>query len=302
MQRPRREHRHSLRAPPLSALARSPGDSSMSTTARSTKAGRPPGWFANRPLAQKFGALIGVAVLALGALLLSALLGAGKIGSASADLADVNDAENLVLQIDTRASELKVDGYKTLVRPDPAAELDELSGDVQTAQGLLDELDTIPLTGSSASTVADLQSTFGQYTDAITAFINTGVADQAAARAQYENIQKANDLSDGAVGAAKDALAAESDAAHSVLDQEISRLRVISLISVAAGLVFLVLISVLTVRSITGPVRRVKTSLEALAQGDLTVDTHVRSKDEIGQMAAALDTAQGSLREVMGVV
>src|SRR3954470_3914830 len=144
----------------------------MSTTARSTKAGRPPGWFANRPLAQKFGALIGVALLALGSLLVSVLIGAGNIGAANEELTQVHQAEALVLQIDTRASELKVDGYKTLVRPDPAAELDELAGDIETAQGLLDELDTVPLTGTSASTVADLQSTFGQYTDAITEFIN----------------------------------------------------------------------------------------------------------------------------------
>jgi len=274
----------------------------MSNTARSSTAGRPPGWFANRPLAQKFGALIAVVVLAFGLLLSAVLIGNADISTANEDLANLNHAESLVLQLDTRASELKVDGYKTLVRPDPGAELEELTGDIQTGTDLLDELATIPLTGKSAAAVADLASTFGQYTDAITAFINAGIADQLGTRASWENIQKANDLSDGAVGAAKDALAAQSDAAQQTLDSAISRTRLITLVSAAAGLALIVLISVVTLRSITGPVRRVKASLEALARGDLTLDTHIRSTDEIGVMAAALDAAQANLREVMGLV
>jgi methyl-accepting chemotaxis protein len=274
----------------------------MSNTARSSTAGRPPGWFANRPLAQKFGALIAVVVLAFGLLLSAVLIGNADISTANEDLANLNHAESLVLQLDTRASELKVDGYKTLVRPDPGAELEELTGDIQTGTDLLDELATVPLTGKSAAAVADLASTFGQYTDAITAFINAGIADQLGTRVSWENIQKANDLSDGAVGAAKDALAAQSDAAQQTLDSAISRTRLITLVSAAAGLALIVLISVVTLRSITGPVRRVKTSLEALARGDLTLDTHIRSTDEIGVMAAALDAAQANLREVMGLV
>src|SRR4051812_24451872 len=258
------------------------------SVARSATAGRPPGWFANRPLAQKFGALIGVAVLALGALLLAVVFGAGKISEANTTLSHLNHAQEVVLALDTRASELKVDGYKTLVRPDPSAELEELTGDIQTGQELLDEVDAIPLTGESATAVADLASTFQQYTTAITQFVNAGAVDQVGMRAQWEDIQKANDLSDGAVGTAKDALAAQSDEAQTALDDAISQMRVLTLATVAAGLVLLVLISTLTVRSITGPVRRVKASLEALAQGDLTQDTHIRSRDEIGQMATAL--------------
>ena len=55
-------------------------------------------------------------------------------------------------------------------------------------------------------------------------------------------------------------------------------------------------------RSITRPVRPVKAALEALATGDLTVATGVTSTDEVGQMAASLDAAQASLREVLAAV
>src|SRR4051794_13061571 len=109
--------------------------------------GRSPGWFANRPLAVKFGILVAVLVLAFAGLLTAVLIGDAQKETASAQLADLNTAQALVLQIDTRASELKVDGYKALVRPVPAEELEELAGDSATAQGLIDELNQTPLTG-----------------------------------------------------------------------------------------------------------------------------------------------------------
>jgi methyl-accepting chemotaxis protein len=55
-------------------------------------------------------------------------------------------------------------------------------------------------------------------------------------------------------------------------------------------------------RQIVGPLRRVKDSLDALAEGDLTRDAGVTSADEVGQMAAALAQAQASLREVLSGV
>jgi methyl-accepting chemotaxis protein len=55
-------------------------------------------------------------------------------------------------------------------------------------------------------------------------------------------------------------------------------------------------------RLIVAPLRRVKDSLDALAEGDLTRDADVVSRDEVGQMAAALSRAQGSLRDVLSLV
>ncbi|WP_448615008.1 methyl-accepting chemotaxis protein [Modestobacter sp. URMC 112] len=55
-------------------------------------------------------------------------------------------------------------------------------------------------------------------------------------------------------------------------------------------------------RQIVRPLTRVKASLEALADGDLTRDAQVTSADEVGQMAAALTQAQASLRSVLSSV
>jgi len=61
-------------------------------------------------------------------------------------------------------------------------------------------------------------------------------------------------------------------------------------------------LAVLVTRRITGAVRTVQRSLEAMAEGDLTVDAPVEWRDETGAMADALSAAQGSLRTALSQV
>jgi methyl-accepting chemotaxis protein len=263
---------------------------------------RQAGWFVNRPLSVKFGILVGTVVVSCGAVLGSVMIGDAAKTSASADLGHLNQAEALVLQLDTRASELKVDGFKALVRPNPSEQLSELADDIATPQDMLTQLNTIPLDGASADAVAGLEDSYGAYTDAITSFINSAVADQAGTRLEWEDIQAANDLTDGAVSAAKDALMAQSDAAQKHLDDVIAQSRLISIAIILGAIALIGLVSWLTLRSIKRPVQQVKAALDALATGDLTVATGVAANDELGQMASALDIALQSLREVMSSV
>jgi len=260
------------------------------------------GWFANRSLSAKFGFLVGAVALSCGGVVGSMIVGNNTIEEIDARSGQLNMAEAMVLQLDTRASELKVDGYKALVRSDPEAQLEELAGDVATAEELLAVLQTAELSGETAEAVDGVVESFGPYTDAISAFIESAIADQAGTTARWEDIQAANDITDGAVGAAKDLLISESVAAEQELSDAISRTQTISLVIAGLALVVIGFVSVLTMRSITRPVQKVKASLEALATGDLTVATGVTSKDEVGQMAAALDQAQASLREVLSSV
>ena len=250
----------------------------------------------------KFGILIGVVVVAFASLLSVVLIGNSTVRDATAELQDLADAETLVLQLDTRASELKVDGFKAVVRDVPAEQLPELADDIATPEALLQELAGIELEGEPAAAVADLQSSFGDYTAAIQAFVNGAVADQAATRLRWEDIQTANDLTDSAVGTAKDSLLAARAAAEVSLQDAVSRVEQIAVLVTGGALVVLLAISWFIMRSITQPLQRVKLALQALAGGDLTASSGVTSHDEVGQMAAALDSAQASLREVMSGV
>jgi methyl-accepting chemotaxis protein len=274
----------------------------VSSTAPPPPAAPRSSWFANRPIAVKFGILLAVVTLAFSGVVASMLVGNAGVRDASEHLDALNQARALVLQIDTRASELKVDGFKAIVRDDPEGQLAELADDIATPQALLAELGTIRLTGTSAEAVDALEASFTAYTDAITAFVDSAVADQASTRTRWADIQAANDLTDGAVGEAKDALVAEWAVAQEARDAAMARSQAITLGVAGAAVVVIAALSVLTTRSVTRPVHRVVASLDALATGDLSVPTGVRAGDEIGRMAASLDAAQESLRTVMATV
>ena len=260
------------------------------------------GWFADRRLAVKFALLVSVVVLAFAVLLTTLIASNAAVSRAHHETARLNDAEGLVLQLDTRASEFKVDAFRALVSSTPADELANLADDEATATGLLDELAAIPLEGESAEAVAELRDSFADYTTAIAAVVDAAVADQATARAGYPVIQEANDVTDGAVGTAKDALAAATSAADERMDAATSRADLLGSVAVAAGLLVVVGLSLLTQRSLARPIGRVQASLEAMARGDLTVASGVLARDEVGQMAAALETAQEHLRSVVAGV
>ncbi|WP_460683535.1 MCP four helix bundle domain-containing protein, partial [Modestobacter lapidis] len=62
------------------------------------------------------------------------------------------------------------------------------------------------------------------------------------------------------------------------------------------------LAGVVVARSITGALARVRRSAERLADGDLTHETGVDQRDDVGRMAAAIDAARESLRGLMSSV
>jgi len=71
------------------------------------------------------------------------------------------------------------------------------------------------------------------------------------------------------------------------------------LVLLATGVLLAVGLGVLVARSMTRGVREVQRVAEALAAGDLTATSGLDSRDEVGRMAAALDTAQENLRAVI---
>jgi methyl-accepting chemotaxis protein len=87
----------------------------------------------------------------------------------------------------------------------------------------------------------------------------------------------------------------ESDAAADTTE-------LVVLVGLLVGLLTLSGLGFLLTRGIVRPVRRVQRALEALAAGDLTVGAGVHSTDEIGDMAASLDSAQQNLRDVLATV
>ncbi|KQS66781.1 methyl-accepting chemotaxis protein [Modestobacter sp. Leaf380] len=257
---------------------------------------------AHRSLRTKAAVLLAVVLAAVGALVGTLLVGNARISEETSRLEQLSTAQTLVLQLDTRASELKVDGYKALVREDPAAQQADVVDDQGQVTDLLAQLAEIPLTGDSAAAVAGLTGAFETYVADIGSFVDDAVADQEGTRSRWADVQTANDVTDEAVGTAKDALAAEVAAAGAALTATTATTGWTAVAVALAGLLVIGWVGRTTLLSITRPVGRVQKALEALAGGDLTVSPDVRSDDEIGRMGAALERAQSSLRTLVGQV
>jgi methyl-accepting chemotaxis protein len=81
------------------------------------------------------------------------------------------------------------------------------------------------------------------------------------------------------------------------------RAELVLAVTLSVALVVVVAIGGVTARTIRDSAREVQHSLESMARGDFTVTAPVRSRDEMGRMAAALGAAQSAVRETLvGVV
>ena len=260
------------------------------------------GWFTNRSLATKFSTLTAVVVLTFAALITTVLVSNHRVDQAVSELAAHSAARDVVERLDTRASELKVDAFKALMNPDPQAEVAGLEEDLAAPEELLRELDQIPLNRSARAAVAALEDSFDSYDVAIRAFVDAAVADQVATQARWPEIQTLNDIIDGTMGDTLDALSAATEQAQARVAAAIRSADVISTVASVVGVLVIGALCIATLRSISRPLRRVRTSLIALAAGDLTVRTDVDQREEVGQMAGALDGAMAELRSVLASV
>jgi methyl-accepting chemotaxis protein len=92
-----------------------------------------------------------------------------------------------------------------------------------------------------------------------------------------------------------DAMAAEARSSASTASTLVATM-------LAVGTAIAALLALVIANAIRRPLRRVEASLEAMARRDLTVETVVDSRDEVGRMAEALTAAQHNVREVIARV
>ncbi|GAT69321.1 methyl-accepting chemotaxis protein [Planomonospora sphaerica] len=78
---------------------------------------------------------------------------------------------------------------------------------------------------------------------------------------------------------------------------EDARVSVIVLLTV--GLALSVVVALLIARTMVGTLRKLSQTLSAMARGDLTRTVEVTSRDEVGEMAVAVNQATGSMRRAM---
>jgi methyl-accepting chemotaxis protein len=282
----------------------------VSATPPSLPVPRRAGWFADRPVLMK----IGTSVVVLAAVAVSVgATAVAKIDSVS-DNADSIYAQNLQAiaalgQVQHTLSETKIDVAQYVLnadRPEKQAErVDMVAADDVLLNKQWAAYTAVAQSGAASKKQQDI------FTTALGQFRNLrDTSEMPAAKsgnlAVYHDVHSAvADQTDAAAAALEELSTIEDKAASQSLaaahDQKSSATRQL-VILLAIGLLVGLTLAFVVARMITGPLARVRSALERLAEGDLTATSGIRQRDEVGQMATALETAQESLRDLMAAV
>ncbi|TYP80572.1 methyl-accepting chemotaxis protein [Blastococcus xanthinilyticus] len=263
------------------------------------------GWFADRPLGVRIGAVVALLLVVLGG---ADALAISRMSEMQGDQERIY-AENLkplnslsAVQRATAAHRARVLEYAV---SDPARR-QELIGEMAKKQA-----DVETALAEYEPFVID-QAAMDKYLGAREQFLASNTAQlfpaaDAGDLATYAQIYREVSsplLSDIADGLEEEGVAQSAEAAERNAEANEDASSATQLLLIVSGLAALAAVglTVLVVRRINRTVRAVQTTAEAMAAGDLTTATNVTSKDELGRMAASLDSAQASLREVLGSV
>ena len=263
------------------------------------------GWFANRPIGVKIGAVVGLLVLVVLATNLLAVLRISEMRASQESIYEENlKPLNSLSEVQRQHAAYRARTLEYAVstperRQELIGEMGEKSADLEAGLAAYTPYIVAP------EAMEEFAATRAQYVDLVSTqlFAAADAGDLAAfSQVQSEILQPllqiiADDLEVEGVAQSEQAAARNAEAADEA-DAAITLL----LVTAGGSVVVAGVLTVLVVRRITRTVRSVQRTAEAMAAGDLTVPTDVRSTDELGRMAAALDAAQHSLCDVLSGV
>jgi methyl-accepting chemotaxis protein len=153
-----------------------------------------------------------------------------------------------------------------------------------------------------AATFAGNRPDFVAFSQFITDFAGAAKNDSASVRSRLDEIADRNHATDDELGALTDRVAAAVERQRADMKSTVSRTRLMALAVAIVGLALIVLLAVPLARSILRPVRRLGSVIDAVARGDLTQRSGITTRDELGRMASALDSALESIRTSMTTI
>jgi methyl-accepting chemotaxis protein len=234
------------------------------------------------------------------------LVGLASVHEQSRDLARVAATMKDVAELRDAEGDMRVVA-DDLAQAGSAAEISTSVGDIKDTDARVDGL----VTALRADVAGDAGSgdDLGAFVTGLTAW--RGVRDaQILPAVRADKPARARDLVNGPLADADDAFAGPLDRLVDHLGGEVapatartdaaqSRSLLTIYVVLALGMAISLALAIAVTKSLVRPLRRVSEVLTALAQGDLSQTAGVRSRDEVGAMAAALDRAMDNLRETV---
>lgn len=269
---------------------------------------RKSGWFSNRGIRVKFALVVGLlAAVAVAAVAVAV----AELGKSGTEIEGLADAQETVVGPLGKIHQDEITA-QALVAQFAIAPSVDVQQSIQDAMAANDESLDTAIAGLNDVMMAQSAEIWQAFTSAWTDFKkvrNTGLIPMARS-GDFSSYQKVYDADAVPVIQAMTKAMGEIDAGatqyfRSAADSSVAdnqRASLLVWVVLGAGLVVALLLGWVVASKIRGPLHRVRVALEAMASRDLTVDAGVMSRDEVGQMAAALRQAQVNMREVIAAV
>ena len=262
--------------------------------------------WSDRPLGIKLAALVATGAVSLGAFALISVTALDGTGERTAEVLAGSEGTGDALFADMMHDAVRADVLQALMSRGQgdlyAAAVSDVAEHADSFRSTLDELASDDLSPEVVAAIDAVRPAVEEYLTAADDIITTAGTDPVAARAAYADFAAAFKVLEDQRPTLGDAVGVYAAAAAAASEEQ--RSTAITLALVVAGVAVAVLAGLGwgVTRSVVGPLRRVGAVVSLMAQGDLTGTTGVRSKDEVGRMAAELETSIAQMREVVTAI
>ena len=250
-------------------------------------------------IAKRLSLLVVFGALALIGLTINTVAGQSRVVHEADQVRVLDEGLAALNHLDTRQSELKVDGYRAALGDDVTG---DVADDVVSATEAADAVEAVGLPSDLAAEFAKIRPEVNSFGTFMADFVKSAGAGGTAAEANRTQIAEKNNVVDDLLGALNEKVTAAANQQRADMDSTVSRTNLITYITAGVDLLILIALSVPLARSILRPVRRLAEVIGALAKGDLTQRSGIKSRDELGQMAAGLDGALDSIHRSMSTI
>ncbi|MBM7806709.1 methyl-accepting chemotaxis protein [Geodermatophilus bullaregiensis] len=258
--------------------------------------------WSDRPLGVKLAALVAVGALALGVFAVVTLQALAGAGQRTDVLLATTHATAAALEADMMHDAVRGDVLQALLSgtgPQHTAAVADLADHAATFRDSLDAVVDDDLGADVDAAVTDVTPAVATYLAEAQRIATLAGRDLRAAQASYPAFAQAFGALEEQLPSVGAAVGEHATAAAEAATAQRATATALAVTVAVAGVVLLGLLGWVVTRSVVRPLHRVGAVLTALAEGDLRGSTGVRSRDEVGRMAVALETSMANVRAVL---
>ena len=226
----------------------------------------------------------------------------GDYADSTTERGTMRSLSGTLYHLDNRNSELKSDAYRALLETDLAAVQKDTADDIASVQEVVAELNALDLPASFDKQLADLEAAIQGNNDFIAGFVKAATDNVAAARKLEPQVAEQNHKLDASLDELRTQTDTRVAAAVKRADADYSALHHDTLLTLIIGALVALLLTWGIARLLTRPLSETVGVLRELAEGRLDQTLDVDSRDEVGAMRDALNTALAKLRGSMSSI